>query len=337
MCRLEVRSTASKGAPSVMQGTRETFDLDQSSSMSALSDEEHALPGPTNQCSSENMSIITTKTQVLDLDRPSQHAIYERLENPRFKIAVLTVPAALWFVHRFRPPRAHLWYEDPITCDMMCDPVKCNDGRTYDRWTVIDNGLTKSPFTRRGFCILVDDVDVRSWLFSTSPEQEAQFLSKRVSYRAKALQYLRNHPLEVKVAVQMLKNVRQWAPEDKECQSALNIILSSISCESGQLNGILPHGSDSEVYVFNQVPATMEGSQNNPNAIRRRRLSQERNSEPRVLSERSQTYVIPVISHDDLIRERYGDGRFKAVFYFVFFMGVCFILFESQRASQSPS
>ncbi|CAM6087618.1 unnamed protein product [Calypogeia fissa] len=301
--------------------------------MSALSDEEHALPGPTNKCSSENMSI-TTKTQVLDLDRPSQHAM-RHWRSARFKIAVLTVQAALWFVHRFRPPRAHLWYEDPITCDTMCDPVKCDDGRTYDRWTVIDNGLTKSPFTRRRFCILVDDVDVRSWLFSTFPEQEAQFLSKRVNYRAKALQYLRNHPLEVKVAVQMLKNVLQWAPEDKECRSALNIILSSISCESGQLNSILPQGSDSEVYVFNQlVPATMEGSQNNPDAIPRRRLSQERNSEPRVLSERSQTYVIPVISHDDLMRERYGDGRLKAVFLFVFFMGVCFILFESQRALQ---
>ncbi|CAM6087623.1 unnamed protein product [Calypogeia fissa] len=295
-----------------MQRTRATRDLAQT--VSVLSEEEHALPGPSDPCSPKDVSI--------------------KPERQRFKIAVLTVRASLRFVHRFGPPRAHLWYEDPITCDTMCDPVKCNDGRTYDRWTVIDNGLTQSPFTRRSFSIVVDDMDVRSWLFSTFPEQEAQFVSKRIDYRAKALQHLRDHPLEVTVAVQMLKNVLQWAPEDTECRNELTTILSSISTPSGQLSSSLPQGSQGQVPVVSQVLDAMEGSQNNANAIRRHRLSQERNSEPRALSERSQTYVIPVISHDDLMRERYGDGRLKAVFVFIFFMGVCFILLESQRALQ---
>ncbi|CAM6093102.1 unnamed protein product [Calypogeia fissa] len=229
---------------------------------------------------------------------------------------------------------AHRWYEDPITCDTMCDPVKCNDGRTYDRWTVIDNELTQSPFTRRSFSIVVDDVDVRSWLFSTFPEQEAQFLSKRIDYRAKALHHLRDQPLEMMAAVQMLKNVLQWAPEDTECRNELQNTLSSITSPSGHVSSSLPQGSETQVLDLNEVLDTIHGSQNNANAIRRRRVSRERNSEPRALSEMSQTYVIPVISHDDLMRERYGDGRFKAVFFFVFFMGVCFILFESQRALQ---
>ncbi|CAM6087630.1 unnamed protein product [Calypogeia fissa] len=270
----------------------------------------------------------TTKTY---MESDNLFGVYS-LQTQRFRIAVLTVRAALRFVHAFRPPRAHLWYEDPITCDTMCDPVKCNDGRTYDRWTVIDNGLTQSPFTRRSFSIVVDDVDVRSWLFSTFPEQEAQFVSKRIDYRAKALHHLRDHPLEIIVAVQMLKNVLQWAPEDTECRNELKVILCSISTPSGQLSSSLPQGSQGQVPVVSQVLDAMEGSQNNANSIRRRIPSQERNSEPR--AQTSQTYVIPVISHDDLIRERYGDGRFKALFFFVFFMGVCFILFESQRALQ---
>ncbi|CAM6093097.1 unnamed protein product [Calypogeia fissa] len=292
--------------------------------MNALSDEEHALPGPSDQCSPQDVSIES--------------------QRQRFKNAVLAVQAANRFVHSPRLPRCrvplpqdYLWYEDPITCDTMCDPVKCYDGRTYDRWTVIDNGLTKSPFTRRPFSIAVDDMDVRSLLFSSFPEQETQFVCKRTNYRAKALQHLRYHPLEVKVAVQMLKNVLQWAPEDTECRNELNVILSSITSQSGQFSSTLPQGSDSQGHDVNQVPATMEGSQDNPNAIRRRRLSQETNSEPHSRSERSQTYVIPVISHDDLIRERYGDGRLRAVLLFVFFMVMCFILFESQIALQSTA
>ncbi|CAM6087629.1 unnamed protein product [Calypogeia fissa] len=275
--------------------------------------------------SSPSSKFVLTAVQRKTEGRDSNGATGTGEALRRFKIAALAVRAAVRFVHRVRPRRAHLWYEDPITCDTMCDPVKCYDGRTYERWTVIDNGLTKSPFTRRPFSIAVDDVDVRSSLFSSFPEQVAKFVSKRSNYRAKALQQLRSHPLEVQVAVQMLKNVLQWAPEDIECRNELNKILRSISCQSGHLRSSLPQGSESGV---------REGSQNNPNAIRRRIVSQDRDSEARALSERSQTYVIPVISHDDLIRERYGDGRHMAVFFFVFFMGVCFILFESHRASQ---
>ncbi|KAL3697316.1 hypothetical protein R1sor_011392 [Riccia sorocarpa] len=38
-------------------------------------------------------------------------------------------------------------FYDPITLELMCDPVKGNDGFTYDRWTILDNELRRSPMT----------------------------------------------------------------------------------------------------------------------------------------------------------------------------------------------
>ncbi|KAL2641764.1 hypothetical protein R1flu_009351 [Riccia fluitans] len=70
------------------------------------------------------------------------------------------------------------WYHDPITCDIMCDPVKATDNRTYDRWTLIGHAeyMTKSSFDRSvNLHIVLDDIDVRSRLFQKFPEQEKMF------------------------------------------------------------------------------------------------------------------------------------------------------------------
>ncbi|MCO5608797.1 hypothetical protein L7F22_063014 [Adiantum nelumboides] len=117
------------------------------------------------------------------------------------------------------------WYQDPVTWDIMVDPVKATDGHTYDRWTIVRGGLVKSPFTLddpRPFRIAADDLDVRSRLFHKYPNQEVQFKAKRAEYRDAALE-------EAKLehfgdAAMMLEHVLEWAPHDLECKEALQCI-----------------------------------------------------------------------------------------------------------------
>lgn len=124
-------------------------------------------------------------------------------------------------VHQQEEDASDRWFEDPLTAEIMCDPVKCNDGRTYDRWTVIDNHLVQPPFDHSlpGFSIVVDDVDVRRRLFSRFPEQEEKFRTRRSSHRLEALQHATE--AEYGDAVAKLTDVLQWARGDEECSRKL--------------------------------------------------------------------------------------------------------------------
>lgn len=57
---------------------------------------------------------------------------------------------------------------DPITWDVMLDPVVGSDGHTYDRTTA--RKLDISPFTREPLAILVDNVDLRCSIFEARPD-----------------------------------------------------------------------------------------------------------------------------------------------------------------------
>ncbi|BFI30749.1 hypothetical protein MPTK2_3g15210 [Marchantia polymorpha subsp. ruderalis] len=117
---------------------------------------------------------------------------------------------------------------DPITWELMCDPVKGTDGRTYDRWTIINNYLTRSPFDQsKPFRIECDDINVRGRLFRKYPKAEDKFLERRHDYRKKAMKLARGgHDAE---ALVMLENVLKWADDDSECLDLRDLILKSKS------------------------------------------------------------------------------------------------------------
>ncbi|CAM6118869.1 unnamed protein product [Calypogeia fissa] len=132
------------------------------------------------------------------------------------------------------------WYEDPITSEVMCDPVFCSDGFTYNRWTIVDNRLTRSPFDRdmSTFCVVCDDNKTRSRLFRIYPEQEPKFKERRRKYREEALQHARADPIEFGEAIEKLNNVVKWKPLDDECKKMLDTVLSLVSQQESILDDI---------------------------------------------------------------------------------------------------
>ncbi|CAM6084057.1 unnamed protein product [Calypogeia fissa] len=132
------------------------------------------------------------------------------------------------------------WYEDPITSEVMCDPVNCSDGFTYDRWTIVDNRLTRSPYdgNMSTFCIVCDDNTTRSRLFRIYPEQEPKFKERRRKYREEALQHARADPIEFGDAIEKLNNVVKWKPLDVECKMMLVTVLSLVSQQESILDDI---------------------------------------------------------------------------------------------------
>ncbi|KAL2645145.1 hypothetical protein R1flu_012732 [Riccia fluitans] len=138
-------------------------------------------------------------------------------------------------------------FRDPITKDLMCDPVKGSDGFTYDRWTILDNGITISPFTKEPLSIVCEDINVRRRLFHKfqSLQVEKKFTEKRQEYRSLSLELEKNgHEAE---ALEMLENVLKWAPRDSECQHFREVIKrrlakfhasASSSSESADLEAI---------------------------------------------------------------------------------------------------
>jgi len=79
-------------------------------------------------------------------------------------------------------------YEDPITTDLMIDPIVASDGNTYCRWTIIDNNLTTNPFNRdEDLTIVIDNLTFRRGLFEKFPEQAQIFRQRRNQYRSHAL------------------------------------------------------------------------------------------------------------------------------------------------------
>ncbi|KAL2635530.1 hypothetical protein R1flu_007009 [Riccia fluitans] len=112
------------------------------------------------------------------------------------------------------------WFEDPITGEIMVDPIKCTDGRTYDRWTIIDNNLVKCPYdaSMLDFHIAFDDIDVRARLFRAFPEKEETYRARRQAHRQKAVEHARKG--ENRDALIKLNQVLQWNSHDEECKAA---------------------------------------------------------------------------------------------------------------------
>lgn len=70
-------------------------------------------------------------------------------------------------------------FTDPVTKDLMSDPVVCNDGRTYER--KVAEQLKESPFTRLPLRICAENVSLRGDLFEAYPAQQAIFRSRNPS------------------------------------------------------------------------------------------------------------------------------------------------------------
>ncbi|KAL3682503.1 hypothetical protein R1sor_000525 [Riccia sorocarpa] len=82
---------------------------------------------------------------------------------------------------------------DPLTKEIIVDPVKGSDGFTYDRWTIINKDLVVSPFTREPLSIVSDDINLRRWLFAKLHAQNLaeRFLGLREEYRITTLDLVR--------------------------------------------------------------------------------------------------------------------------------------------------
>ncbi|KAG6550000.1 hypothetical protein Mapa_008512 [Marchantia paleacea] len=113
---------------------------------------------------------------------------------------------------------------DPVTGELMCDPVKGSDGFTYDRWTFIDDNLTRSHFDRTSdtpLSIACDDVNVRSRLFEKhqSSGVEEMFRDRRRRYREHAIMLAKHRgPYRDSEVLKMLDHVLLWDFDDAECR-----------------------------------------------------------------------------------------------------------------------
>lgn len=124
------------------------------------------------------------------------------------------------------------YYLDPITRQVMCDPVKCTDGETYDRFSVFRYNLNqKNPLV-----IACDDIKVRRKLFQTFSEQgaERKFHGLRGWYRDNALASA-NRRHSAAEALAMINNVLQWAPNDTECLEINNLLKLKIAEQHGDM------------------------------------------------------------------------------------------------------
>ncbi|CAM6092394.1 unnamed protein product [Calypogeia fissa] len=209
------------------------------------------------------------------------------------------------------------WYEDPLTWEKMCDPAVCSDGRTYDRWTIIDQKMTRSPYDRTTtFAIVCDNIDVRSKLFEAFPEQEVQFRERRKKYREQALKHARSYPDEVADAKEKLTNVLKWLPLDIDCRDALSSLKIRLSQRTeSTLQDDVPVGVP-PVTEENQIPipesredivsgVSTESVENLTSMMPLSTQEGRPASEfPPVVSHEEVIRARGVISHEDLIRER---------------------------------
>ncbi|BBN07175.1 hypothetical protein MPTK1_4g01670 [Marchantia polymorpha subsp. ruderalis] len=113
---------------------------------------------------------------------------------------------------------------DPVTGELMCDPVKGSDGFTYDRWTFIDDNLTRSHFNRTSdapLSIACDDVNVRSRLFEKYQNSgvEERFRDRRRQFREHAIMLAKHGgPYRDSEVLKMLDHVLLWDFDDAECR-----------------------------------------------------------------------------------------------------------------------
>lgn len=187
------------------------------------------------------------------------------------------------------------WFDDPITAEKMCDPVTCSDGFTYDRWTILDNGMRRSPYDRNvKFGILCDNITTRSKLFRAFPEQESQFRERRKKYREEALQHANADPVEFYDAIEKLSNVLQWLPRDIECKHKLAKVERLLSKQS------IPSQKSSLVSEQGSHLDTMSSQQSS--------LGSEQES---LLD------TIPVVMHEDVTRTRLDRERARLTAFLV--------------------
>ncbi|KAG0568750.1 hypothetical protein KC19_6G043000 [Ceratodon purpureus] len=125
------------------------------------------------------------------------------------------------------------WCLDPITAELMIDPVMASNGHTYCRWTIIDKDMTKDPFNpEEDLTIMVDNLSIRRELFEAHPEQHPKFLQRRLEYRCNALSLARNEWLGD--AVVALQNVLRWNKNDKECAEVLVHVQGALEKAKGK-------------------------------------------------------------------------------------------------------
>ncbi|CAM6118948.1 unnamed protein product [Calypogeia fissa] len=145
---------------------------------------------------------------------------------------------------------------DPITMDLMCDPVKCNDGRTYCRWTIVEKRMNTSPYDRNmKLVISCDDITLRSLLFSEFSDQESKFRERRNQHREEALQHARADPVELEDAIEKLNNVLKWDPRDTECETELAKVLDLVEHQNLSLLDTIPEvGHEDVMALLDTIP-----------------------------------------------------------------------------------
>ncbi|CAM6112979.1 unnamed protein product [Calypogeia fissa] len=137
---------------------------------------------------------------------------------------------------------------DPITMDPMFDPVKCSDGRTYCRWTIICNSsMNRCPYDRsKKLDIVCDDITIRSLVFRVFPAQAKVFRECRDKYRQQALEYARADPINLAEVIEKLTNVLKWTPEDGECRNELVKVLGYLAIPEVRHEDVVESRLDTE-------------------------------------------------------------------------------------------
>ncbi|KAL2641521.1 hypothetical protein R1flu_009108 [Riccia fluitans] len=182
------------------------------------------------------MSVQDEKLQMLISyveSEASQHKTTESTDIQKFFADVITAVEQLQNAPVEQPQNEYqleeLMYDPIYMNDLMWDPVKASDGRTYDRWTIVENdnhpdhrSLSdgRSPFTRAPLCILCEDVTVRQRLHNMERFRQENLETKckemRDKYRTTTVELVLDG--QDGEAFERLENLLTWAPEDDECR-----------------------------------------------------------------------------------------------------------------------
>ncbi|BBN05463.1 hypothetical protein MPTK1_3g13280 [Marchantia polymorpha subsp. ruderalis] len=187
-------------------------------------DASPARPSATTTSSDSSLSPMTETTTTTSSDSSLSPTAETTTETEAFfadVLANLEASQESQAQQRSRPTEDEMaeWFEDPITGEIMSDPIKCTDGRTYDRWTIIDHQLVKCPYDASmvDFRIAFDDIDMRARLFRAFPDKEQAYRARRLAHRQTALDHVRRG--EHRDALAKLNHVLQWNANDEECKA----------------------------------------------------------------------------------------------------------------------
>jgi len=139
-------------------------------------------------------------------------------------------------------------YEDPITTNLMIDPIVTSDGNTYCQWTIIDNNLTKSPFNMdEDLTIVIDNLNFQGGLYEKFLDQAQIFQQHRNQYH--------NHAFSLKAkgllgsVVLAFHDVLQWDKRDVECIESFEHVQRAL--QEAKEKYLQPSvGLSYEVYTF---------------------------------------------------------------------------------------